>query len=138
MNRGIDKETIDVPEQRGKRTKANPIRVDVLVSRQMEARIAEISEAMKLEKAAAVRMLMWFAMRFASPFELTEKANMQSAKHGSQLTQRLDTRITQEMLNKIEELMEIEKLTKSTVIKILLEWALANIGHYTIEDWLIK
>jgi len=138
MNRGINKEALEMPEIKGKNTKANPIRVDVLVTRQMEARIAEISEAMKIEKAATVRMLIWFGMRFSSPASLTGLTNKRSFDADTQSTQRLDTRITQEMLDEIENLMQIAKVSKSRVIKSILEWALTNIGKYTIEDWLSK
>ena len=136
MNRGIEKEVISKPNQKGKNTRANPIRVDVLISRPMEAAITEISEAMKIEKAATVRMLMWFGMRFASPTNLLELANRRDAKADGLLTQRLDTRITQDMLYRIEELMEIGQFTKSSVVKLLIEWTLGNIDRYTIGDWL--
>ena len=138
MNRGINKVALDTPEKKGKGTKANPIRVDVLVTRPMEERIAEISEAMKIEKAATVRMLLWFGMRFASPFDITELKNQKKVKADGLSTQRLDTRITQEMLDKIEMLMEAEQLSKSSVVKMLIEWALSNINNYTIGDWLTK
>jgi len=138
MNRGINKETLETPEIKGKSTKANPIRVDVLVTRQMQERIVEISEAMKIEKAATVRMLLWFAMRFAPPSGLTGLTNERSFDADTQSTQRLDTRITQEMLDEIESLMQMAKVSKSRVIKSLLEWTLTNIGKYTIEDWLSK
>ena len=138
MNRGIDKTVLDEPEIKGKNTKANPIRVDVLITRRMDESISEISEAMKIEKAAAVRMLMWFAMRFASQVELTGMTNRRSSDAETQSTQRLDTRITQEMLDEIETLMKIENVKKSRVIKRYIEWALANIGKYTIGDWLEK
>jgi len=138
MNRGIEKETLEKPEVKGKNTKANPIRVDVLVQDKTEADIIKISEAMKIEKAAIVRMLIWFAMRFAPPVELSKIASEQHFNYGSQSVNRLDTRITQEMLDEIENLMKADKLSKSKVIKVLLYWALANIGSYTIADWLSK
>jgi len=127
---------METPEIKGKNTKTNPIRVDVLVTRHIEARIIEISEAMKIEKAATVRMLLWFGMRFAPPTGLTGLTNERSFEADTKSTQRLDTRITQEMLDEIENLMKMAKVSKSRVIKSLLEWALANIGKYTIEDWL--
>ena len=136
MNRGINKETLDAPEQKGKNTRANPIRVDVLVSHEIEARIMEISEALKVEKAAIVRMLLWFGLRFAPRGDIAIIANEQNFSYGSQSVNRLDTRITEEMRDMITELMEQEKMSKSGIIKTLLFWALANIGSYTIEDML--
>jgi len=136
MNRGINKETLENPDIKGKNTKANPIRVDVMVTHHMEAAVTEISEAMKIEKAATVRMLIWFAMRFASPVELTGMTNERSFDTDTQSTQRLDTRITQDMLDEIEYLMKIEKVKKSRVIKRYIEWSLANIHKYTIADFL--
>ena len=138
MNRGIDKETLEKPTQKGKVTRANPIRVDVLVPNATAERIFQISETMKIEKAATVRMLMWFGMRFALPVELARITSEKNFKTEGQSVKRLDTRITQEMLDTIENLMKVEKLSKSKVIRILLYWALANIGNYTIEDWLSK
>ena len=138
MNRGIDKTALYKPKQKGKNTKANPIRVDVLVTRLMDGQISEISEAMKIEKAAAVRMLIWFAMRFAPSADLAGMTNKRSFDTDTQATQRLDTRITQEMLGEIERLTELENVKKSRVIKRYLEWALANIGSFTIGDWLSK
>jgi hypothetical protein len=62
--------------------------------------------------------------------------NADEYKYGSQSVHRIDTRITQDMLNAIEELMRIHKLSKSGVVKTLLYWALENIGNYTIADFL--
>jgi hypothetical protein len=138
MNRGINKETIDNSEVKGKNTRANPIRIDVLVPDQTEARITEISETMKIEKAATVRMLIWFALRFAPPVELAETADKKSYKTDGVSANRLDTRITQDMLDEIENLMKVVKQSKSSAVKILLYWALANIGGYTIADWIAK
>ena len=135
MNRGINKETIEETKQKGKNTKANPIRVDLLVSRKMDGQINEVVQALLIEKAAVVRMLLWFALRFAQPSEIAGK---QSYKADGQAVKRLDTRITQDMLDSIEKLTALEKRAKSSVIKMLLYWALANIGNYTIEDMLIK
>jgi len=127
MNRGIEKSK-----------KSNPIRVDVLITRQMDENITELAEAMKLEKAAAVRMLIWFGMRFASPLELTGMTNERSFDAETQSTQRLDTRITQDMLDGIESLMKIEGVKKSRVIKRYIEWALENIHKYTLADFVSK
>jgi hypothetical protein len=138
MNRGINKVVLTEPEQKGKSTRANPIRVDVLVSRKMDERITEIAEAMKIEKAAAVRMLIWFGLRFAPSADISEIFTKKSYRADGQATNRLDTRITQEVLEGIEKLMGNDKRAKSSVIKTLLYWALANIGNYTIADWLAK
>jgi len=138
MNRGINKEVLNESEIKGKNTKANPIRIDVLVPNQTELQITEISEAMKIEKAATVRMLIWFAMRFAPPVELSQIADRKSYKTDGVSANRLDTRITQEMLDEIENFMKVDKLSKSSAVKTLLYWALANIGNFTIADWLSK
>ena len=138
MNRGINKETLDAPEQKGKNTRSNPIRVDVLVSHDMETRIMEISETLKVEKAAIVRMLLWFGLRFAPRGDITVIAKERNFSYGSQSVNRLDTRITEEMRDMIAEHMEREKMSKSGIIKTLLFWALANIGSYTIGDMLPK
>lgn len=138
MNRGINKETLDASEQKGKSTRANPIRVDVLVSSEIETRITEISEALKVEKAAIVRMLLWFGLRFAPQSAIATIANEQNFSYGSQSVNRLDTRITEEMRDMVAKLMEHEKMSKSGIIKTLLFWALTNIGSYTIEDMLSK
>ena len=138
MNRGIEKKPIEEPTIKGKNSKANPIRVDVFVPNKTVERLTELSEAMKIEKAATVRMLLWFSMRFAPPVELSRIASETSFKSEGQSVNRLDTRITQEMLDEIESFMKIDKLSKSRVIKTLLYWALANIGKYTFEDMLAK
>ena len=138
MNRGINKETLEDSEIKGKNTRANPIRIDVLIPSQTEVYITEISEAMKIEKAATVRMLIWFALRFAPPVELAEIADKKSFKTDGVSDNRLDTRITQDMLDEIENLMKVVKQSKSSAVKTLLYWALANIGSYTIADWLSK
>ena len=138
MNRGIEKEVLTESKIKGKNTKANPIRVDVLMPEKMEADIVKISEAMMIEKAATMRMLIWFAMRFAPPFELSKIASEKNFKTEGQSTNHLDIRITQAMLNEIENLMKADKQSKSKVVKVLLYWALANIGSYTIDDWLTK
>ena len=138
MNRGINKESIDESEVKGKHTRANPIRIDVLVPNQTEADITEISEAMKIEKAATVRMLIWFALRFAPPVELAEIADKKSFKTDGVSGNRLDTRITQEIHDEIENLMKVGKQSKSSTVKTLLYWALANIGNYTVADWIKK
>ena len=136
MNRGIDKEAIENPKIKGKITKANPIRVDGLITLEMDNAIAGISEALKIEKAAAVRMLLWFGLRFAVHRKLPQIADEQGFKYGSQSVHRIDTRISQDMLDAIEELMRIHKLSKSGIVKTLLYWALENIGNYTIADLL--
>jgi hypothetical protein len=138
VNRGINKEALTDSEVKGKNTRANPIRIDVLVPNQTETQITEISEAMKIEKAAIVRMLIWFALRFAPPLELAEIADKKSFKTDGVSDNRLDTRITQEMLDEIENLMKVGKHSKSSAVKTLLYWALANINNYTIGDWLSK
>lgn len=132
MNRGIDKKAIEKPVLKGKISRANPIRVDVLVPIKTDERISEISEAMKIEKAATVRMLIWFSMRFAPPVEISRIASEKNFKTEGQSVHRLDTRITQEMLDGIEALMRTDELSKSGVVKVLLYWALANIGNFTI------
>lgn len=132
MNRGLSKENIEQPERKGKITKSNSNRIDMWISVEMDARITQIAEAMKLEKATAVRMLLWFGLRFSSPLELFEKTSFDKHPY----PKRLDTRITQEMLEKIEELVRANGSSKSKVSKELLDWALDNIGRYTIEDWL--
>ena len=138
MNRGINKEAIEKPEQKGKTTRSNPIRVDVLVSHEIEAQIIEISEALKVEKAAAMRMLLWFGLRFSPRSALSKIASEQNFSYVSQSINRLDTRITQEMLDMIDELMKLENMSKSGIIKTLLYWALTNLGKYTFEDMLAK
>jgi len=138
MNRGINKETLETPKQKGKNTKANPIRVDVLVPDEIEVKLTELSEALKVEKAATVRMLLWFGLRFADSGELSKISAEKNFSYGSQSVNRLDTRITQEMLDMVTELMERENMSKSGVIKTLLFWTLANLGKYTFEDMLAK
>ena len=138
MNRGINKEVIEKSTVKGKNTRANPIRVDVLIPTDTEIQITDIAEAMKIEKATTVRMLIWFALRFAPPVELSRIADTKSFKTDGVSDNRLDTRITKEMLDEIESLMKINKLSKSSAVKTLLYWALANIGNYTITDWLSK
>ena len=138
MNRGINKETLETPKQKGKNTKANPIRVDVLVPDEIEVKLTELSEALKVEKAATVRMLLWFGLRFADSGELSKISAEKNFSYGSQSVNRLDTRITQEMIGMVTELMERENMSKSGVIKTLLFWTLANLGKYTFEDMLAK
>lgn len=138
MNRGIEKQALETSEIKGKNTRANPIRIDVLVPSSTESQITDISEAMKIEKAATVRMLIWFALRFAPPVELAEIADKKSFKTDGVSSNRLDTRITQDMLDEIETLMKSDRQSKSSAVKTLLYWALANIGSYTIADWLSK
>jgi len=138
MNRGINKEALEEPKQKGKNTKANPIRVDVLVTHEIEAQINEVSEALKIEKAATVRMLLWFGLRFSERSELSKIAAEQNFSYGSQSVNRLDTRITQDMLDMLTSLMESEKMSKSGVIKTLLFWSLSNLGKYTFADILAE
>ena len=138
MNRGINKETLEEPKQKGKITRANPIRVDVLVSHEIEAQITNVSQALKIEKATTVRMLLWFGLRFSPRNELSKIAAEQNFSYGSQSVNRLDTRITQEMLDRLTELMESENMSKSGIIKTLLFWALANLGNYTFADMLAE
>ena len=138
MYRGINKEALNEAEQKGKTTRANPIRVDLLISLKMDEQITELSQAIFIEKAAAVRMLMSFALRFAKPSELSEIAKKQSYKTDGQAIKRLDTRITQDMQDSIEKLMGFDERAKSKAIKSLLHWALENIGKYTFDDLLQK
>lgn len=135
MNRGINKEPLEEPKQKGKNTRANPIRVDVLVPQEIDVQINEISEALKVEKAATVRMLLWFGLRYAPGRELPKIA-AENFNYGSKSVNRLDTRITQEMFDMITELMESENMNKSGIIKTLLFWTLANLRMYTIVDLL--
>jgi hypothetical protein len=83
-------------------------------------------------------MLLWFGLRFAPGDELSKIAAEQNFSYGSQSVNRLDTRITQEMLDMITELMESKNMSKSGIIKTLLFWTLANLGKYTFEDMLAK
>jgi len=138
MNRGINKEALEEPKQKGKNTKANPIRVDVLVTHEIEAQINEVSEALKIEKAATVRMLLWFGLRFSERSELSKIAAEQNFSYGSQSVNRLDTRITQDMLDMLIGLMESERMSKSGIIKTLLFWSLSNLGKYTFADMLAE
>ena len=136
MNRGIDKEVLKTPVKKGKTTKSNPIRVDVLVPQNTVARIIEVSDAMKIEKAATVRMLVWFGLRFASPFELSKIADEKMYRIDGISDVKLDIRVTQEMLDEIEKMMKVDKLSKSSATKTLIFWALSNIGNYTIQDFI--
>ena len=138
MNRGVNKEILETSTIKGKNTKANPIRIDLLVPSKTEAQIIDISEALKIEKAAAVRMLIWFAIRFAPPVELAHIADTKGFKSDGVSIIRLDTRITQEMLDEIENLMKADRQSKSSAVKTLIYWALANISNYTIGDLLTK
>jgi len=133
-----ENENTDIVSKKGKTTKPATIRIDLLVPRQMDENIIEISEAMKIEKATMVRLLIWFGIRFASPIELTGMTNERSFDAETQSTQRLDTRIPQDMLESIESLMKIEGVKKSRVIKRYIEWALENIHKYTFADFLNK
>ena len=134
MNRGINKEHMEESTHKGKNSRANPIRVDLLVPDEIEVRINEISEALKIEKAATVRMLLWFSLCFADHSELSKISAEQNFSYGSQSVNRLDTRITKEMFEMVNNLMQIEKMSKSGIIKTLLFWALANLGKFTFED----
>jgi hypothetical protein len=138
MNRGIEKEALSEPELKGKTSRANPIRLDLLVATSIDEQINDISEAMKLEKSATVRMLIWFAMRFAPLVELVKIADAKMFANEGNSKNRLDTRITSDMLGEINSLMKTTKLSKSSAVKTLLFWALNNIGNFTINDWLSK
>jgi len=136
MNRGINKVSDENATARGETTKAEPIRMVVMITEEMEKKIDEISEVMSLEKAATARMLLNFAVRFASPFDITSpEVEARLNKKGTHTVQ-VNTRVTQETFDKIEGIVKDVHSNKSAIAKRMLAWALDNIGRYTIEEWL--
>ena len=84
LGRGVSREKLTVPDEKGKLVRFNSIRVDVMVPIQMDAIISDFSIALNIEKAAIVRMLIWLALRFSKPIELTGITNYEGKKDAKQ------------------------------------------------------
>ncbi|MCL1996815.1 MAG: hypothetical protein FWG63_11460 [Defluviitaleaceae bacterium] len=150
MYRGINK--VDIEENAenkypSKKQKASPIRLELLVSTETDRQIVELAQATSVEKTAVVRMLMWFAIRLATKEELVafaaQKGYLENTqgknKNNKKLTSPTSTRITAEMdahIKELIELMDMKKKIQSNAIRTLLEWALENLGNYTLADLL--
>ena len=109
----------------------------VRVSTEMYDKLLKITEAMKIDLSTSVRILLVFTKRFSTPHDFHEVPRTTPKNHYSvQYPAMLNVVLPQEILNWFDEVVEAEQSKRAIVFRMFVQWAMNNIGNYTIEEWI--